>query len=399
MCKPLSDLELSVSLNSFAYIDEENGWKRCVEALRRETRFAIDLEANSLYAYREQVCLIQISTSTQDFIVDPLAGFDFSELGELLADERVEKVFHASEYDLILLMREFGWGIKNLFDTMWAARLLGYNNMGLAWFLGEFYGVTVSKKHQKANWMKRPLPEDQLAYAQMDTHYLLRLRDDLAAQIEERGLTQESHEIFVRETEVRVPDRSFDPESFWSLRGARELSKRGLAILRELNILRDNEARQRDLPPFKIMSTDMLCRIAEKAPRNMHELRAIPGLPPRMLDRLGPRILRGVELGRSAPIPQPPARRPRTDAAVLDRYERLFQWRKLHAQDRGVESDVVLTRESMWAIARTNPKSIEELADAGSLGPSRLALYGELILEALHSPMPMTASEDVSRPA
>jgi len=389
----------SVELDPFIYVDTPEAWEKCLSVLREQSRFAIDLEANSLYVYREQVCLIQISTEDLDFIVDPLVGLALDGLGELLADPRVEKIFHASEYDLILLKRDYDWDVCNLFDTMWAARILGYTSMGLAWFLNEHFGITVSKKHQKANWTKRPLTCAQLAYAQMDTHFLIPLRETLGEELRLQGKLEEAQEIFVRESRVRVPERIFDPEGFWSLRGARELSKQELAVLRELCIMRDEEAARRNQPPFKVLSSEMLCRLAKAAPTTMTELRDVKGVPPRAIDRMGSRLLQAIDIGRKAPLPQPPRRGPRTEAAILDRFERLQQWRKLHAQERGVESDVVLTRDSMWEIARENPQTLEALSEVARLGPCLLELYGEHVLNLLQESIPMAADGEVLRKA
>src|SRR5690606_29531 len=131
-----------------------------------------DTESNSLYAYRERVCLIQLSTRSRDYILDPLIIVDMSPLAPLLADPGVEKVFHAAEYDLICLHRDYGFIVNNLFDTMVAARICGYKAIGLGSLLSEFLGVELDKRHQRDDWGERPLPPDSLRYAQMDTHYL-----------------------------------------------------------------------------------------------------------------------------------------------------------------------------------------------------------------------------------
>lgn len=348
--------------------------------VEQQPRVAMDLEANSLYAYRERICLVQVSIPGRDFIVDPLAGFALDGLGELLANPAIEKVFHASEYDLILFKREHGWEVCHLFDTMWAARILGYSNMGLAWFLQEFYGVTLSKKHQKANWAQRPLEDALLEYARMDTHYLLPLRDRLAEKLEEEGRMQEAREIFGTECKVRVPERSFDPEGYWSLPGAQHMRPRTLAILRELYHLREQEAKRRDQPVFKVLSNQTLSDLAQHAPHNLADLQKISGITARVADRLGPRLLRAIERGRKAPLPQRPARRPRRDPKVVDRYERLWQWRKAEAQARRVESDVILRRDALWEIAAAKPESLDDLARVALLGPVRLGLYGASIL-------------------
>ena len=132
-------------------------WQKCLTSLRQHKQLAIDTESNSLYAYREQVCLIQISVPGYDYIVDPLALPSIDELGELMADPSVEKIFHAAEYDLLCLKRDFGYSFSNLFDTMLAARILGRKKVGLAAVLNQEFGIQVNKRYQRANWGRRPL--------------------------------------------------------------------------------------------------------------------------------------------------------------------------------------------------------------------------------------------------
>ncbi len=370
-----------MSLPPYEWIDTAPAWSACLDVLRQSPRIAVDLEANSLYAYRERVCLIQISVPGHDYIVDPLAGFDFGELGALLADEHIEKVFHSSDYDFMLLKSEFDWEVRNLFDTMWAGRILGETKMGLASFLNTHFGVTVSKRHQKANWGQRPLPENRLEYAQMDTHYLLELRDLLAARLNEAGLMAEALEIFRNACHVVLPDRSFDPEGFWSLRGARDLPPAGLAILREVYAYREQKAKSRDLPVFKVMMNECLVALAREAPTDLRALKSVKGLSSRLAEQEGGRILSIIRRARQASPPRRPVRKRRHAPGVADRYKCLMEWRKGQAQERGVESDVIMTRNTMWEIAEKNPSCLEDLHTVSSLGPHRRELYGSIIIE------------------
>lgn len=370
-------------LPPYEWIADAKAFEACIRVLRKEPRIALDIESNSLYAYREQVCLIQASVPGHDYIIDPLPDFSLDALGAILKDPSKEKVFHASEYDLILLRRHLGWEARTIFDTMWAARVLGYTRMGLAGFLKEYYGVDQRKRFQKANWKKRPLSAEQLAYAQVDTHYLLDLRNEFDAKLREAGRWDEAQEIFADACNVCVAEREFDPEGFWSLPGARDLNPRQLAILRELYAVRDDEARRRDVPPFKVLANETLVAISTLAPATLEALSRLPGMTDRVLDLAGRQVLDAVARGRKAPSPTPPKYARRHPQIVADRYERLQQWRKNRARARGVESDVVLSRDSMWAIAVHNPRTIEDLAGVAELGPRRLALYGQAILEEL----------------
>lgn len=372
-----------MSLPTYELIDTADAWNKCISVLRKQTRLALDMEANSLYAYRERVCLLQISIPGHDYIIDPLAGFDIAPIGELLAAPDIEKIFHSCEYDLMLLKRHYGWEVTHLFDTMWAGRILGYTNMGLAWFLREFYGVETSKKYQKANWAHRPLSESELLYAQCDTHYLPRLRDDLAAKLEEAGLMKEAREILKNVCHVDGSEREFNPEGFWSLPGARTLPGRAQAILQGLYMFREQEAKRRDVPPFKVLRNETLVALAHHAPDTLKALDNVDGLSARHIQYMGAKLLRVINEGRHAAIPSMRKRQRRHSPIAGNRYKRLMEWRKRAAQERKVESDVILSRDTIWAIADLGPKTADELKAIPSLGEHRRALYGEEILREI----------------
>ncbi len=374
-----------MELPPYQLIDTESAWQECLEILRHQPRLAVDLEANSLYAYQEQVCLFQISVPGHDFIIDPLADINLDGLGELFADAGTEKVFHSSSYDLMLIKYHYGWDVVNLFDTMWGGRILGHKNMGLAWFLQDFYGIELSKRFQKANWAQRPLSDEMLAYAQRDTHYLLRLRDELAARLKAQGCLEEAFEIFANECRVAMPERSFNPDGFWGVGGARELRPRAQAILKALYLFRDKEARERNWPPFKVLGEERLLLLARHAPKTEHELAGLHCLSKQQLERLGPELLKAIAEGRRMRPPVLPRQQRRHSADAARRYKALFEWRRDAAAKRGVESDVVLTRESMWQIAEANPRTIEEFDRVATLGPHRRGLYAEEILKLLAS--------------
>jgi len=228
-----------VTIPPYHHVAAEDAWQACLADIYNHNRLAIDLESNSLFSYREEVCLIQLSTSDKDYIIDPISGIDLYDLGLIIQDPSIEKVFHAAEYDCILLRSQYGWKLENLFDTMWAARILGYERYGLANVLEDAYGVRLNKKFQKANWCKRPLSAAQLNYAQMDTHYLLQLRDDLAAEMETAGCLVEAREIFAEQTNVRQSHRPFDPHGFWSINGIKELAPEKKSVVRALYLFRD----------------------------------------------------------------------------------------------------------------------------------------------------------------
>jgi ribonuclease D len=359
------------------------GWQACLNHLRQEPRLAIDLEANSMYAYREQVCLVQISVPVRDYIIDPLTGLDLSELGALIENPAIEKVFHAAEYDLMLLKRQYGWQCHNLFDTMWAARILGYERYGLGNLLHDLYGVKQNKKHQKSNWQRRPLTPEQLAYAQQDTHYLLQLRDRLASELEAQGATIEAGEIFSQQTQVSPNHQGFDPDDFWYIGGAFDLTRQQQAILKALYTFRDQEAQRRNQPLFKVIGDRTLLELAQASPTTMRELHDVHGMSEGQVHRYGRQLLPLIAEAQKADPPRFPKRNNRPPDEVCNRYEKLHTWRKEKAQARGVESDVILGREMLWTIAHQNPQTMEQLAQIEQLGEWRCKTYGEEILRVL----------------
>lgn len=372
---------------AFELVDNESSWKQCLKKLSKAPRMAVDIEANSLYVYREQICLIQISTDTENFIIDPLSGIALDALGALLARPDVEKVFHAADYDLALFKSLYHWKISSFFDTMWAGRLLGFNKMGLAWFLETLYGIHLDKKHQKANWGQRPLTEEKLVYACNDTRYLLRMRDDLGLQLAQKGLEAEAREIFADLCRSRVFKRSFDPEGFWKLPGARTLPSQAQAVLRALFIFRDNEAKRRNVPPFKVMNNQMLMHLAEASAKwngnTPAKLGAVAGVPEKLLNRLNPELFEIMRNALKSPPPVYPNRVPQHSSGYWQRHELLMAWRKETANGRGVESDVILSRETLEELAEKNPVKDEELENIDTLGAWHKKTYGAAILKIL----------------
>jgi ribonuclease D len=358
-------------------------WAACLKKLHAEPRLAVDLEANSMYAYRERVCLIQVSIPQQDFIIDPLAPLNLDGFGQILEDPSIEKIFHAAEYDLILINRQYGWELNNLFDTMWAARILGYQRYGLASLLEQFFNVHLNKRYQKSNWCKRPLSPAQLSYACFDTHFLFQLRDRLGAEIIETGHLAEAAETFTEHTRVTVSDNGFDPDSFWSINGAHDLTRQEQAVLKALNIYRDQEAKNRDQPLFKIFSDRTLLEIAQRSPVEMAELAAIHGMSKGQIRRYGRQLLEVIRTSMHHKPPVLPQRTKRASDSVMNRYEKLHTWRKNRARARGVESDVIISRNALWELAHINPKTDEELNQLESIGAWRCETYGLEILRVL----------------
>ncbi len=352
-------------------------------ALADEPALALDTEANSLYRYFHKVCLLQISTRRTDYLVDTLRLADISGLQPLLADARIEKVFHAAENDILLLKRDHSFSFATIFDTMLAARILGWAHVGLAGALHEHFGIELDKRAQLTDWGQRPLTEAQLSYARLDTHFLLPLRDLLARDLQARKRWREAQEAFASLPDVVFVEKPFDPDGFWRMRNARDLRPSELAVLRELYLWRDAQARTLDRPPFKVVGDDALIRLSQLQPSRVSDL----PLSPRQVQHYGRTLIAAIARGRGNQPPQPPFRphngNGRPDPEAVGRFDRLRAWRAARAAARGVEPDVVLTNDVLMTIARAAPASLETLAALKLMGDWKLEEYGAELITTL----------------
>ncbi len=365
------------------WVDHPKKLRQMITDLEQYPLLAVDTESNSLYVYQEQVCLIQFSTGDTDYLVDPLAISDLSPLWKIFANRDIEKIFHAAEYDLICLKRDFGYRFANIFDTMVAARILGRQSVGLGSMLKETFGIEVDKRYQRANWGKRPLPQAQLAYARLDTHYLIDLRNRLKAELVEKGWWALAEEDFRAAEQVTMPDQDHSPSRCLRISGSQNLSPVELSILHSLCEYRDEQARFSNLPPFKVLSNRVLLEVARNRPQSFQELEQLGTLSPRLLSRHSEGLLEAVEKGYQAGPLERPHNHNRPAEDFLFRLDAMRNWRKEMGQQMGVPSDVILPRDILEQIAQANPRSLPELAELMGHLPWRLQRFGETILKTL----------------
>ena len=367
-----------------AYIETKAALDAAVIRLSAEARIACDTESNSMHAYRGRTCLIQFSTPREDLLIDTLAIVDVSALAPVLSDPAIEKVFHAAEFDLICLKRDFDFDVHNVFDTMAAARVCGYQRIGLGNMLEDLLGVAHSKKHQTDDWARRPLPAGFRRYAQMDTHHLLVLRDALYAELQAADRLEEAREYFADVTRFELKSGEFDPEGFWALCRPNSLNGRQVAILRELYILRDELAQSVDRPSHQLISNKALLQLVKSPPRSVKQLYDVRGLPAWLVRQSGDEFIQAVQHGKASRVDYVAPEQETIPQKVVDRYSALHSWRRETAQARGVESDVIISKDALWAIARRKPASADELDGIRGLGPWRRKTYGAALLAAVN---------------
>ncbi len=355
-----------------------------VDDLSGFEQIAVDTESNSLFAYRERVCLIQFSSPEIDYLVDPLALSDLSLLAPLFASPHIEKIFHAAEYDLICLKRDFHFEFHRIFDTMQAARILGRKNIGLADILEEEFGIQLEKRYQRANWGERPLSPAMLSYARLDTHYLIPLRNRLAEELDQKGLMPLAQEDFDFLAYNTAPNPEPQPLNAWKISGGKDLTPQQHAILQALIEYRDQQARLANLPPFKVLPNDVLIRLSETAPQTTEELFHLHLLSPVQWRRHASGVIHAIRSGlHTTPPPRNSNHRP--DEDVLERIEILKEWRKKTARLMGVESDVILPRSVLEKIAFSPPACQADLDILLKDFPWRREKFGHQIWKLLRN--------------
>jgi ribonuclease D len=369
-----------------SYLDTDADVARFLGEIGRPRELAIDTEGASFHRFIDRIYLIQLSTRDKHAIIDPLPITAPAALGSLLEDPKVEVVFHDADYDLRLLHQDYGWHVTNIFDTRVSAQLLGVAAFGLGAMLERAFGLKLDKKHQRADWSMRPLTAGMLDYAAQDTLHLLGLRDQLKAELEKKGRWSWAQEEFQRLEGTRwQPDEP--GTAFLRVKGARDLTRRELALLRELVAWRDAIALQLDRATFRVVANDVLLEIARTAPSNLEALGAIKGMPRGMVERAGRDALEAVKRGLAvsdAQLPKfPRSARWDKDPDFDSKVSKLKSVRDDAAKRLELDPGVLCSRERMETIARALPRSTGELVAIPGLRKWQIAEMGDQFVAAL----------------
>ncbi len=374
---------------SHTLITEQDGFEQAVAHARSESRVALDTEAASFHRYHDRVYLLQMTATGVTSVIDPLAVDSMEPLGELLADARVEKVFHDADYDLRLIQHQFGYNTRNLFDTRIAAQLLGEPSIGLGALLERYFDVRPDKRFQRADWSSRPLTEAMLEYAAGDTEHLNELRDILHSHLVEMGRLEWALEEFALAVDTRWQPGEDDPRvTFLKMKGARDLDRRGLAVLRELYEWRQKTAARLDRALFRVMGNEPLLHLAAHPVTTQEELAAVRGVGRDLAERRGKELLAAIERGLAVPDDELPRfergpRRPPPDPELDARIDRLKARRNQIAERLGLQPGVLCPNGTLEAIARANPASVEEMQGIPGLREWQRKEFGAELLAAM----------------
>ncbi len=374
----------------FELIADQREFEALMDAVAGEDSIALDTEAASFHRYHDRVYLVQLSTADRTAVIDPLAVTDLARLGALLADRRVEKIFHDADYDLRLLHHEHGFAATSLFDTRIAAQLLGEPGIGLAALLERYLDVRPDKRFQRADWSARPLSDGMLDYAAGDTMHLYELRNILRTKLEEAGrLWWAEEEFTLLESSPKWDPTPTDPrQTFLKVKGARNLEPRGLALLRELYAWREETASRLDRAGFRVMGNEVLLHLAANPVRTVEELARVRGIGREALGRWGNELIAAIEIGLALPedeLPRFPRgpRRPPPDPAFDERLQALKNRRNALAEEYGLQPGVLCPNGTLEAIVRMMPDDVEAMAAIPELREWQRKEFGGELLKAL----------------
>jgi ribonuclease D len=330
-------------------IDTEEKLEGLLPALRAAPWIALDTEADSLHAYPEKLCLLQVSSEGVEALVDPLAKLNPGSLLKIFHDHQL--IMHGADYDLRLLRKAFDFKPTAIFDTMLAARLVGCREFGLGNLVHKYLGVKLEKGPQKADWARRPLTPRMEEYARNDTRFLKPLADILRTELDDKGRLEWHQEACRRLIEDCSIVRTPDPDMVWRVKGSFHLGPHALAVLRELWHWREKEAVAANKPPYFILQPDTMLTISiaavEGKPFESH-------IPKRFSPRRQTTLVKAVQKGLNS-SDKPQVLRTahyRQSAEEKRRYHELEKKRNKRAHDLGIDPTIIASRAELVQLAR-----------------------------------------------
>lgn len=363
------------------------GFQDLMARLADEPCIALDTEASSFHRFHERIGLIQLSDRSSTWLVDPLVLNDLEALGPVLASDHSEIVVHDADFDLRLLKRMYGFRVHHVFDTLIAAELVNEPELGLASLMRKYFNIQLDKRFQKADWCKRPLSKEMLAYAAMDTRHLIALREKLAAQLVAKGRWEWAQEEFGLLTDVPFQAKEDDTPAFLRLKGAKALRPRELAVLKSLHEWRTSVASQLDRAAFMVLGNDVLLALSREPVSTIAELARVKGVGASAIEKYGTDILQALQAGISTPKElwprvERPKRYPR-DPQLEERVKRMKAVRDRMAVEQDLRPGIIAANQLLIDIARAAPPTTEALQAVPGIRRYQAHEFGPALLEVL----------------
>lgn len=377
---------MKVIKDNYKTIDTLDALKKLARTIEKEKTIGVDLEADSMYHFKEKVCLIQMATPGINVVIDPLAVRNLSPLKPIFKRRGVCKIFHGADYDVRSLYRDFDISINNLFDTELASRFLGYSETGLEAMLKNKFDVVLDKKFQRKDWSRRPLPQDMISYAAKDARYLLPLAQILTSELEEFGRLRWVQEECEYLSKVRPNNNNTDP-LYLHFKGAGKLNPRSLAVLETLLQYRRRVAKRKDKPLFRIFGHRSLLELADKKPPSLKQLEKTRALSSKQISMYGPGLITAIQDAmqieqENLPV-YPRKKSPRVPLVVAGRVKALRSWRDEQVDRLALDPSLICTKALMSTIAQQKPGKVSDLSAINEMKNWQKKEFGHDIVQVL----------------
>ncbi len=371
-------------MSGYIYIDRQNQLDLAVNSVKDSPCIGVDTESSGFYTYEPELCLIQISASGHNYIIDTLVNLDLTALGEVFGNPSIIKIFHSAASDIAEMRRLYDWKFSNVHDTFIACRMLGLEGCSLATLVEEHCQVKLQKGEQKSNWKKRPLTPSQLEYAHYDTVYLEKVMKSLEYMLEKRNLLELYEDEVNWSINIESPEpRVINPDGWMHIQGALNLGPAQRGYLRALYLFREEKAKRMNITPFRLISNFEMVSMAKQCVTDPERLRIHPRLLKNDAETL-------IQLLRKAdPVTNedlPAFEKP--DPVIEERMRRLKKWRNDFSREKGMDTSVIISNKALRVIAGEYPADHESLRALKVMSDLKVRLYGEDILRALKNEMP-----------
>ncbi|MGE0085378.1 MAG: ribonuclease D [Desulfococcaceae bacterium] len=371
----------------YELIETRSDLENFANSLRKRRVIAVDMEADSMYHYKEKVCLLQIATRENNVIIDTLKVSDLSCLIPAFGRADIQKIFHGADYDIRSLYRDFGIAVQNLFDTQIASRFSGIQETGLEPVLHHYMNVSLDKKYQRKDWSQRPLSPEMLEYASGDTAYLIplaRLMEKNLKKMNRLSWVQEECELLSR---VRVNSENGAP-LFLKFKGAGQFRPRNLAVLENILQVRRDFAEKKDRPAFKIFGNNAVTEIVNARPVSIRQLEKTGALSQKQIGMYGESLIKAVKDAlnlQNGELPAFPKKNiPTLSPGVPERIKKLREWRDRRAGELGMDPALICNKSLMTAIAAQKPRHADALKNIEEMRQWQIETFGEEIIRVLN---------------
>ncbi len=365
----------------------DEGLEEVCQKIDANGRFGLDLEFIPERTFQPVICLVQISTDSEAFIVDPLAVKNLLPLWQRVANPEIETVLHAAVQDLDLIYRASTLIPENIFDTQIAAGFAGFGYpAGYGKLLSQLLGITIAKTESFSDWLERPLTPSQIEYAVEDVCHLLAMADKLKSELKRQGREEWALEECLQYSEIGRYVRTGRQE-FIKVKGANGLNRRGLAVLQGLCELRDQLAAKLDRPIRSVLSDTTLIELSKRPPKQSSDIQRIRGIRPDQVRMYSKPLLESVEKALAIPeadCPVWPSAKatPKREVVIGDM---LYSVLKVITYEADIATELVATRDEVQTLVRLVRENKTDSSDLSLLNGWRHSMAGEVLAGLLSS--------------